>query len=42
LLQLGYGPAPECGRALLEGHSPRVVAPEIWQAMKDILAGGKP
>ncbi len=42
LLQLGYSPAPECGRALLEGQPPRVVDPMIWRAMIDLRAGGKP
>jgi hypothetical protein len=42
LLQIGYRPAPQHGRALLEGHPPRTISPKIWQAMKDILAGGQP
>jgi hypothetical protein len=42
LLQLGYRPAPHPGQALLEGHPPRTVDPEIWEAMKDLLAGGQP
>ncbi len=42
LIQIGYRPAPQAGRAQLEGRPSRIVAPAIWQAMKEILDGEKP
>jgi hypothetical protein len=41
LLQLGYRPALKPGH-LVGGEEPlRLVAPETWKAMKEILAGRK-
>jgi hypothetical protein len=39
LLQLGYRPALKPGHVVLRGTEPRIVAPETWKAMKEILAG---
>jgi hypothetical protein len=41
LLQLGYRPALKPGQIVLRGTDPRMVAPEIWKAIKEILAGGE-
>lgn len=39
LLQLGYRPALKPGQIVLRGTNPRMVAPEIWKAIKEIQAG---
>jgi len=43
LIQLGYVPAERPGYVQHGEREPvRIVAPETWQAMKDILAGSPP
>jgi hypothetical protein len=39
LLQSGYLPTLQPGRVTLRGPEPRIVAPQIWKAMKEIQAG---
>ena len=41
LLQLGYRPALTPGQIVLRGTESRMVAPEMWKAIKDIMAGGE-
>ncbi len=39
LLRAGYHPALKPGQVTLRGPEPRIVAPQIWKAMKEIQAG---
>lgn len=42
LLQLGYRPATKPGDVTGTKEPFRVVAPEVWKAMKEIQAGREP
>ena len=42
LIQLGYRPANKPGDVTGGKEAFRVVAPEVWKAMKEILAGREP
>ena len=43
LIQIGYRPAsPPCYASRPAVELPRQIAPEVWEAMQDILSGHAP
>lgn len=42
LIQLGHCPVAKPGHVLTQAKDVRIVAPDVWKAMKEIQAGREP